>query len=353
MKVFKQSQGMWESRDDVVKIGWADIVGHLKVREALLTMLRENRLPHALLFVGAEGVGKKCVARALAASILCTGDGAPCGTCESCRQFAAGTNLNYLELAPETEGKAKPILRIDRVREAMTRIARKAAGSGGRRVLVMDDAEAMNEPAENSLLKTLEEPAGDVTFILITRARRALLPTILSRCIPISFPLLTADEVAQVLMQKGVEEESAHALAALSGGRVSMAEKLRAHGSLALEEHALSLIEGAPKLSMEHIFSEAEELSKWNREMLREYFGILQLLLRDVLVLRMDGAASLMSGAKRRETLVALLERYSEREIYAFLDLTKEAERRLATNAASRLLLESFLIRLRDVFLPC
>ena len=186
MKVFKQSQGMWESRDDVVKIGWADIVGHLKVREALLTMLRENRLPHALLFVGAEGIGKKCVARALAASILCTGDGAPCGTCESCRQFASGTNLNYLELAPETEGKAKPILRIDRVREAMTRIARKAAGSGGRRVLVMDDAEAMNEPAENSLLKTLEEPAGDVTFILITRARRALLPTILSRCVLLS-----------------------------------------------------------------------------------------------------------------------------------------------------------------------
>ena len=88
-----------------MELRWDTISGHEKQKEALRTMLREGRLPHALLFTGPDGIGKRRVGRVLAAAILCDAEDGPCGHCESCRAMQLGSHPDYLEVVPEQNGK--------------------------------------------------------------------------------------------------------------------------------------------------------------------------------------------------------------------------------------------------------
>jgi len=127
-------------------LSWRDVLGHEGNIHRLRIMLRDGRLPHALLFSGISGVGKKKVAHLLAAALLCGRKDAPCGVCPSCRAFLAGTHSDYVETAPESRGKGVRVLRIDAVREIEKKVARKPLLSGCFVVLV-DDVDAMNEAA--------------------------------------------------------------------------------------------------------------------------------------------------------------------------------------------------------------
>ena len=216
---------------------WQDILGHERNIERLRTMLREGRLPHALLFSGVAGVGKKKVARLVAAALLCKKADAPCGDCPSCRAFLAGTHPDYIEAAPESRGKGARVLRIEAVREIEKKAARKPLLSG-RLVVLMDEADAMNEAAANSLLKTLEEPQGEVFFLLVTEKRAALLPTILSRVRDLHFGALPPAVIERHLLAQGVEGGQAKMLAAAADGSLS-------HALLLLEEDGLQLVEDA------------------------------------------------------------------------------------------------------------
>ena len=86
-----------------MELRWDTISGHEKQKEALRTMLREGRLPHALLFTGPDGIGKRMVGRVLAAAILCDAEDGPCGHCESCRAMQLGSHPDYLALSRARE----------------------------------------------------------------------------------------------------------------------------------------------------------------------------------------------------------------------------------------------------------
>ena len=134
---------------DTVEINWSDLVGHKAQAEELRTLWQEGRLPHALLFTGAAGIGKKLCGQILAKMILCGQEEAPCGQCENCRSFAAAAHPDYYELIPEVRGKSTRIIRIEAIREMQTVVSRSAIRAG-QRVVLIDDADTMNEAAANS-----------------------------------------------------------------------------------------------------------------------------------------------------------------------------------------------------------
>ncbi|MBU3990451.1 MAG: DNA polymerase III subunit delta' [Gammaproteobacteria bacterium] len=162
----------------------------------------ETRLPHALLFAGAAGVGKRELADALAARLLCEQPRQPhepaCGVCPSCLMWASSQHPDYRLLQPDaaleddeagdaaTAGdstdkkKASKQIRIQQVRE-VEEFFHISGHRGGARVCVIDPAEAMNPITANSLLKILEEPSVSFYFIMISHRWRRLLPTLLSR----------------------------------------------------------------------------------------------------------------------------------------------------------------------------
>ena len=145
------------------------------------------RLPHALLFTGAAGIGKDVFARHVAQALLCEhprADQRPCGQCEACHWFAQDAHPDFRLLRPDHDEPAadgKPaarkleVIKIEAVRHTID-FAYLSSHRGGRRVVLIDPAESMNLNAANALLKVLEEPPADVVFLLVSDALQKLLP---------------------------------------------------------------------------------------------------------------------------------------------------------------------------------
>ncbi len=211
-------------------------------QDRALSILRRalcsDRMPHAYLFEGPEGVGKEMAARALAARLLC-GDGAlapdadACGRCASCRLLAADNHLDFHlihrglhRFHPDRTIRASKglFLVVDLVRHFIIEPAGMKPTQGRRRVFLIRDAERMNEEAQNALLKTLEEPPGSACLILVTSSGERLLPTIRSRCQRVAFDLLPREFVTSELRTRvRLPESTAAVLAGLSGGRLGVA----------------------------------------------------------------------------------------------------------------------------------
>jgi DNA polymerase-3 subunit delta' len=179
------------------------------------------RLPHALLFAGPPGVGKRELADALASRLLCESarpaHEPACATCPSCIMGASGQHPDYRLLQPdaaadsEEEGggaaegekkKASKQIRIQQVRE-IEEFFHVGGHRGGARVCIIDPAEAMNPITANALLKILEEPSSSFYFIMVSNRWRRLLPTLLSRSRRVMFaPPPTDQAIAWLNKQK-------------------------------------------------------------------------------------------------------------------------------------------------------
>jgi len=165
----------------------------------------DTQLPHAMLFVGKEGVGKRELAEVLAARLLCESKPAPhapaCGTCASCQMWASGTHPDYRLVQPEADSesdegegdatpgekkKASKQIRIQQIRE-IEEFFYIGSHRGGARVCLIDPAESMNAVTANSLLKILEEPTASFYFIMISHRWQGLLPTLISRSRQVMF----------------------------------------------------------------------------------------------------------------------------------------------------------------------
>ncbi len=328
-------------------IRWEGILGQEENIGRLRQMLREGKLPHALLFTGPEGVGKCRAAQALAAALLCEHGDGPCGTCSSCRALEQDRHPDYFEVRPEGKGKATPVIRIEQVRAMQTEIARLPILSKGR-VVVMDGADRMNEAAENCLLKTLEEPVGQVTFLLVANSRTSLLDTIISRCVPMTFRMLSPETMAELLRGRGISEDEARDLALLSDGSMGRAMALHERGGLKLRDDAREFLEQLGQMDMEAVWRRGKAMGDMEREGLSEWFMYLSMLLRDMLVLYDGGDSGLLYHRGLRSVLLDMLPEFPEGRIFSLLRLTREYQRRLQANVNLRLLMEGFLIRVGD-----
>jgi DNA polymerase-3 subunit delta' len=186
--------------------------------QGLMARVAQQRLPHAILFTGSAGIGKRHLASCLAHSLLCDErreDGTACGRCRSCLLLAAGSHPDYLRLEPEEEKKG---IGIDKVRSLAQFQSLKSQYSHGQ-VVQIQPADALNSHAANALLKTLEEPSGETTLILTTDRPMSLLPTIRSRCQRITLSAAAGPEAEEWLKNRlqhtGLYDDS---LLRMSGG---------------------------------------------------------------------------------------------------------------------------------------
>ena len=191
---------------------------------ALCHDFEAGRLAHATLLCGESGIGKKTAARLLAQGLLCSGAGdKPCGQCRDCRRFAARTHPDALFPAP---GPREKTIKIDALREMIDALSRHSL-EGGRRVVLIENAERMTPQAQNCLLKTLEEAAGDSYFLLTADVESALLPTIRSRCRVVRMQPWTEERIKSALLARGIPEPRARDLALYCEGSLGKALKMQ------------------------------------------------------------------------------------------------------------------------------
>ena len=169
--------------------------------QQLQTAWASQRMPHALLMQGAEGLGKRGLAAWLAAAVLCEESETTlrfCGKCKSCLLIAAGSHPDLLWIAPEEE---KQQISVDQIRAASTRLTQTSYRQGYK-VAIVEPAHQMTASAANSLLKTLEEPTPRSLLILITSRASSLPATVRSRCQKISVAVPSAHETLQWLQSE-------------------------------------------------------------------------------------------------------------------------------------------------------
>ena len=197
---------------------------------SLIRQVREDRLPHALLINGIPGVGKWTLATGLAAALLCQGEEKkPCGQCPACLQMESLEHPDVIviqkgvPLAPDGK-KDRTFIPVDDIRE-MIRLTGEHAFESDRKVVLIRNGEDMNDSAQNSLLKNLEEPPAGVCFLITSAHPDMLLPTVISRCRPVRLHPWRDEDVLRILRTHNVPEDRARQIIPAAGG--SPGEALR------------------------------------------------------------------------------------------------------------------------------
>jgi DNA polymerase-3 subunit delta' len=308
------------------------IAGHRPVIDLLSRAVSRNTLPQSLVFAGPPGVGKRLTAVALAQALNCEHrqEGAlpadACGRCAACTRIARGVHADVLVIEPGDSGTIK----VDQVRDAIDRAAYRPF-EGRRRVVIVEDADALVPEAQNALLKTLEEPPPASVFVLLTARPDLLLPTVRSRCQRLRFGPLAASDVAGVLVRDhGFAEAEARAAAAASDGSVGRALDEGAEEAIEARDAAARLLQAAsssadPRRRLEG--AKALVGAAADRDELMRRLLALSSLLRDLGLLTACGREAAIANADVASQLQSLLRHFdAPRTIEAFAAVDRAIE---------------------------
>jgi DNA polymerase-3 subunit delta' len=216
---------------------WQGILEHDDVVDRFRASVRRGRLASTYLFVGPAGIGKKRFALVLAKALLCQQPASdaspdadlldPCGRCESCRLFDAGSHpdLDMVSLPKDKSTLPLELFIGDKEHRNQDGLCHRIALRpflGGRKVAIIDDADHFNEASANCLLKTLEEPPPKSLMILIGTSPSKQLPTIRSRSQVVRFEPLSPGTLAEILLSTGIVADAEHAVRLASFGEGSV-----------------------------------------------------------------------------------------------------------------------------------
>jgi DNA polymerase-3 subunit delta' len=350
------------------------IINQDTAKNILKSAIETDRIPHAYLFYGAEGVGKELTAIELAKAMNCLntpGDG--CDNCPACRKidkfshpdvkliFPTPSKIKDEEIGELLKEKANDLsydfdfdkassISIDTVRNMQKQIQYRAF-EGKMKVYIILDVDRMTIQASNALLKTLEEPPEDTIIVLTTAKPYALLDTIRSRCQAVFFGRIPPDEVRSYLQHHfDIDENEARLISRLSDGSIGNALKVRDHALTEDRAAALSFLEAAFGGSVQGFLDFTEKMGRNNeRAKLIHLLDILSLWFRDMYLIFQNADAELITNIDLMEKLEEMAENYSETAIEATIDVIEEIKKSIDRNVNVQLALIVFLLRLRKV----
>lgn len=337
-------------------MSFSTIVGHRRIVSLLSRAVAQNRLPPSLLLAGPAGIGKRRVAMAVAEVVNCLQpretpglERDACGECASCRRIARRVHPDVILIEPGDTGTIK----IEQVRDVIDRAGYRPF-EGRRRVVVIDEADAMVVPAQSALLKTLEEPPSASAFILVSSMPDALLPTVLSRCPKLRFGPLSAAEVADVLVRDHEYSESdAHAAAVDADGSIGRALAAEAADLAEARQAAQRILEQAARTSdPSRLVDSVKEIvgkkgsSASERDQLAACLRVTASLLRDLGLLAVRADTAVLANGDLQAQLNTLSRSYDgdrATRAYAAVDQALAA---LERNASPKIVVDWLVLQI-------
>jgi len=332
------------------------VVGHRRLVTLLSRAVARNTLPPALLFAGPSGIGKQRVAVALAQAINCTdpktADGLErngCGACPSCRRIGRGVHPDVVLLAPGDSGSIK----IEPVRGVIDQ-ANFRPFEARRRVVIIDEADALVEQAQHALLKTLEEPPPASIFLLVSSLPDSLLTTVRSRCPRMRFGPLSPGEVAEALVRDHrYSETEARAAAVDAEGSVGRALSAESADLVEARETATRVLRQAARANdpVSRV-NTAQDLSPKKgspmneRDQLAACLRIMASVLRDLGLMASRADDSVLANADLRAELDVLARSYDANRSVRAYTAVDEALAALERNANAKVVADWLVLQL-------
>jgi DNA polymerase-3 subunit delta' len=318
-----------------------DIFGHSKPIGILQNAMRQDRLAHAYLFHGMDGIGKRKVALTFAKALNCRQESFD--ACDSCISCIKTDHKNHPDIEMiEAEGQ---YIRINAVKDIQERM-KFSPMEGRKRIVIFIEADKLNNAAANALLKTLEEPSKSNIILLITARPYQLPITILSRCQQLRFNPLPQEVVAKLLRERfSLDESQARLLAAASGGSMGKALDLNREAFLALKNEVLDLVADNTSDSPLRRLSFIRFLNDDKREIL-DKLEILKTFFRDVLIFKETQEKEGLMHQDRLDLISVFAGQRTAEQILTAIRAIDQAERQLAQNANKSLTLEVMMFRL-------
>lgn len=323
-------------------MSWDEIVGHEQNIFVLQRLLEKDKIPHALLFQGADQIGKTRVGKTFAESILCSQPAhRPCGVCRSCLGMKEHAHPDFIVIRPDGQ-----YIKIDQIRELQYQ-AGISAHWGGKRVCIIEEADRMNEQAANSLLKLLEEPPLGLLLLLISAKPHALLPTILSRCSVLKFQPVSIEQLTEALVASGHPQTQAKVAAQLSGGRMGAALDLLLPDGFGLRDKAVEILKSMT-MSKLKIWEIAVEIDQYEQEQVLQLLHFFLLVLRDAMIYKTCGKLERVYNIDITQEIRGLAQPPAENIVKAVTKV-QEAQQAIQGKANVRLTIEAMLLQLMDL----
>jgi DNA polymerase-3 subunit delta' len=327
------------------------IVGQSRAVALLQHSLEQGVMAHAYLLVGPPHVGKMTLALNLARAANCQGAEPPCGECDACQKIASGRHADVQVIGLDSSDKSRAEIGIDQVKE-MQHSSSLSPFEGRYKIFIIDGAELLSTEAANCLLKTLEEPAEGVIFILLTVSESVLPATVVSRCQRLELRPLPTSQVGVALSEGwGVEPKKAELLARLSHGCLGWAISAADDDSLLQQRNQrLDRLIGITNADYEERFDYVNQLVAWfsqSRSLVQEILNLWLDWWRDLLLVRL-GCGDDITNIDRKETLTGQAQGYSLAEVRAFIGSIQAAGEQLKKNANPRLVLEVLMLSLPE-----
>lgn len=296
-----------------------------------------RRVSHAYCFAGPQGVGKATTARVFACALLCptSNEGIPCGTCHTCRRLARGVHPDLHWLASEGT------LGIDDVRRLQGELS-LAAFEAERKFAVIDGADALTVPAQNALLKLLEEPPGDTVIVLVAENPSNLLPTIRSRTQTLRFQPLPLEVVARDLMAQGAKVKEARLIAAVAEGSLGTARAALKEGIVARRNEVAAWCDQLSGAMGRRAILTVGQRLEGEKEHIDVYLNFFLLWFRDLLLVR-EGAHEAVANQDIVEEIQQRAAGFEAHRLVQAMRAVDGARRNIQGNANLRITLDVML----------
>lgn len=320
-----------------------EIRGNTPLVEQLRRSAASGRSSHAYLFLGGAGAGKRLIANTFAKALQCEGEKRPCDSCKSCHAFNHGNHPDVIYFQPLKNGKTYT---IEDVREQLLETVDLKPFQYEKKIYIIEKADTLNIQSQNALLKTLEEPPAHAVFLLLAERAEAFLPTILSRVVVMKIRPLSAETIADYLVQAGHLAEESHILSAYAQGRIGQAlELVEDEGFREMRQDILGKLEALPSMSEGDAYLLAKDFEVYKNDL--RFLDIMELWYRDLLtakslreegyLIQRDKKDAIFRAAKESAALLA-------KKAAA----VRTARMRLAQNANFRLTMEVMLMDLKE-----
>ena len=326
--------------------GFHDILGHEQIIAHLQNAIEEDKVSHAYIFNGPEASGKMMLAEAFAMALQCEGEGKrPCLECRSCRQAADHNQPDIIYVSHE-----KPnTIGVDDIRTQINNDIDIKPYSSRYKVYIVDEAQKMNQQAQNALLKTIEEPPAYAIILLLTTNADSFLQTILSRCITLNLKAVKEDKIKEYLMKHyQIPDYQADICAAFSQGNVGKAIQLASSEEFnELKDAVLQLIKRLRDIDLYEMTEAVKQIATYKLS-INDYFDLMMVWYRDVLLFKATGDVNGLIFKDEVYDIKRQAEKSSYSGIETILEALRKAQIRLNANVNFDLTMELLLLTIKE-----